>query len=466
MVRCLFFLCSTPVYFRPLISRCRCVSQTIRFCGRAPLRPANRPASPPTPSVTNSRTNLLLLGDVKSHRTGLLSSIRRVRLRRRRSLRQSRSRPSRIFQCFSSSSSSGTVSHRRAAPPVPVAGTSRTRRKSRGSPLGVHRRPRLLAFRHWLAALPVERHLHMHAKETTSTSRRSLRRLLVRIGIRCQRITTRDRCCCDLGRIAPLDSSSLVLPARVLVTRPTRPRTRSRLEMTSATPRLARRRVTVTTTTKPRCLAPPLCPIAAVNRPLTPFPLLLPSPIPIPTRSLQRTRTERRLRIRTRLRSVVVGATTIPIVSRRLERATGTTRGGVEVLLPGGLRESRTVTVPLFVDAREEVRRRRRDLCALMVLATMTRAVMTTAGTTTTTTTSGSGRLPPLPRIGLLLSPSRLRHYTTQLRCTTTTAVPAMRPRPPRPPRRLLRVASTCSERPTLHGPPPRVVPWSALDHH
>ena len=412
-------------------------SQTIRFCGCALGQLSSRPRIPLTLAMTTCRTSILLAGGKSVKSTISLRFNKFVRRQRCLPLlRRRRSRPPRTL-C-----STVAVGPQRAVPPMPTtdAGTSRTRRKSRGSPLGVHRRPRLLAFRHWIAALPVERRLPVKPKKT-STSRRSLRRRLVRSGIRCRRMTTRDRCCCDLGHIAPL-SSSFVLPARVLVTRPTRTR-RSRLEMTNATRRLACRRITVTIT-KPRYLAPPLCPLAAVNRHSTPFPLLLPSPIPIPTRSLQRRRTERRLWIRTRLRSVV-GA------------ATGTTRGGVEVLLPGGWRESRTVTVPFFVDVREEVRRRR-DLCALRALATMTRAAMTTAAATTT---SGSGRVPPLPRIGLLLPPHRLRHSTTHLRCTTTTAVPVMRLPPPQ---RRLRVASTCSERPTPHGPP-RVVRWSALDH-
>lgn len=279
-------------------------------------------------------------------------------------------------------------------------------------------------------------HVNVKKKKKESISHPSLRLrlLLFRPEAHCPRMTARDRC--DLDRIEPQSDSnnknSHSLLSRVAPVE-YRTRTRSRIRTrhgmaNSAIPRLARGQVTTVTT--PRSLA--TRPLAAVADPrLTPSLLRLPSPIPTRTRTRTlQIRTGRRLRTPTRLRLVVVVVTTSQITGRLGWATTGTIRG-VEGVLPGGLEESRTTTTVLFfVDVREEVRRRRPDPCALLVLATMTRTSMTTA----------TG-LPPLPlhsRIGRLP--------------------------PPPPPRRRLRVAPPCSQRPTLHGPPPRAARWSALD--
>lgn len=378
-------------------------SQTMQSCDRARRRQqlASPPYSPLSLTMTTFRTSLFLAGgnSVKLHSTMQfrLNQFDRPSCRRRqqRSLPLPRLRRSRSCRTLRSRVA---VDPRRAVLPIPmpipaeaattpVAATSQTRRKNRASsPLAAAVRPRLrlLPVRSSrIAALPVvERRLHVNDAKKESTSRRSLRRLLVQIGIRCQRMTTLDRC--DLSRIAPLTGSSLVLPARVLLDCPTRTRTRTRRGTANAIPRLARRRVTATST-KPRCLAPLRS--AAVNRRLTPYPLLLlPSPIliRIPIPSLKR-RTGRRLRIRTRSRFVVITTSSPTASSSRLEWTTGTTRGGGVA----GMRMNL-------------LRRRRGDLCALLVLATMTRT-----GLTTTTTTSCFALPPSLFRVGLLLPPHR-----------------------------------------------------------
>lgn len=247
-------------------------------------------------------------------------------------------------------------------------------------------------------------HVNVKKKKKESISHPSLRLrlLLFRPGARSQRMTARDRC--DLDRIAHSSSHShshSLLSGSMLIECRTRSRTRTRHGMAnSAIPRLARGQVTFVTT--PRSLA--TRPLAAVANPrLTPSLLRLPSPIPIPirTRTLQ-IRTGRRLRTPTQLRLVVRVVVTASQITGRLGWATTGTIRGVEGVVPGGLRESRRMTVLFFVDVWGEMKRR--DLCALLVLAIMTRTTMTT--TPTTGPCSGL-RPPPLFRVGRLL-PHRL----------------------------------------------------------